>query len=268
MKSSVHPSAIVDPGASLADGVVVGPGAVIGAEVEVGEGTQIGAGACLEGPARLGRNNRVFPHACLGTEPQDLKFAGERVSLEIGDGNIFREFVTVHRGTGKGGGVTRIGNDNLFMVYSHVAHDCRVGNSTIFSNCATLAGHVEVEDYAVIGAFTAVHQFCRVGSFAYIGGYSVITMDALPFAKTVGMKPVFFGVNRIGLERRGRGSEAIRDVERALRLLTRSKLNTAQALETIESEVGGSPLVDHLVAFVRGSERGVIRRTRGGVRGG
>ncbi len=268
MQAEVHPSAVVDPGARLAEGVVVGPGAVVGAEVEVGEGTRIDAGAVIEGPTRLGRGNRVFPHACLGTEPQDLKYAGERVALEIGDDNQFREFVTVHRGTGKGGGVTRIGSGNLFMVYSHVAHDCQVGDQTIFSNCATLAGHVEVEDEAVIGAFSAVHQFCRVGRSAYIGGYSVITMDALPFAKTVGMKPVCFGVNRIGMERSGHDAEAIRAVERGLRLLTRSKLNVVQALERIETEYGGIPLVDHLVAFVRSASRGVIRRARGGSRGG
>lgn len=266
--SGIHPLAAVDPGAALADGVTVGPFAVIGAEVEIGAGTEVGAGAQIQGPAKIGRENRIFPQAAIGFEPQDLKFRGERVTLEIGDRNQFREFCTIHRGTSKGGGVTRIGDDNLFMAYAHVAHDCQVGNRTIFANNATLAGHVEVHDDASISAFSAVHQFCRVGRHAYIGGFSVVVMDALPFAKTVGQKPAFFGINRIGLSRKGMDAETIRRLDRALRLLVRSGLNTAQALEKMKEELVGDPEVDYLISFVESAKRGIHKNLPRGGRGG
>ncbi|HYU31684.1 MAG TPA: acyl-ACP--UDP-N-acetylglucosamine O-acyltransferase [Thermoanaerobaculia bacterium] len=266
--SRIHPLAAVDPGAVLADGATVGPFAVIGPEVEIGEGTEVGAGAQIYGPARIGRENRIFPQAAIGFEPQDLKFGGERVSLEIGDKNQFREFCTIHRGTAKGGGVTRIGSDNLFMAYSHVAHDCQVGSRTIFANNATLAGHVEVHDDASISAFSAVHQFCRVGRHAYVGGYTVVVMDALPFAKTVGQKPAFFGINRIGLARKGVAPETIRRLDRALRLLVRSGLNTVQALQQMREELAGDPDVDYLIAFVESAKRGVHKNQGRGGRGG
>jgi UDP-N-acetylglucosamine acyltransferase len=270
MAARIHPAAVVDPGAELADGVVVGPHAVIGAEVAVGEGTAVGAGAQLQGPARIGRGNRIFPHACLGFDPQDLKFGGERTRLEIGDRNHFREFVTVHRGTAQGGGLTAIGSDGLFMAYSHVAHDCRVGDRVIFANGATLAGHVEVGDDATIGAFSAVHQHCRVGRHAYIGGFSVVVQDALPFVKTVGHKPACYGLNRVGLERKGFDQEALRRLHAAVRALTRSGLNTGQALALLRAEHAGHPDVDYLIAFVESSRRGVIRGLPGrrGSRGG
>jgi UDP-N-acetylglucosamine acyltransferase len=265
----IHPLAVVDPGAVLGDGVRIGPFAVVGSEVEIGEGTEVGAGAQVYGPAKIGRGNRIFPQACIGFEPQDVKFAGERVTVEIGDRNQLREMCTVHRGTAKGGGVTRIGSDNLFLAYSHVAHDCQVGDRTLFVNNATLAGHVEVHDDATIGAFSSVHQFCRVGRHAYIGGYSVITMDALPFAKTVGIKPAFYGVNKIGLSRKGVDPETIRRLERAMRLLVRSGLNTAQALERIREELPGDPGVEYLVAFIESAKRGVHKSApRGGRTGG
>jgi len=269
MTPSIHPLAFVDPTAQLADGVRVGPFAVIGPEVEIGDGTEIGGGAHVYGPAKIGRDNRIHPHACIGFEPQDLKFRGERVSLEIGDRNQFREMCTVHRGTAKGGAVTRIGSDNLFMAYTHVAHDCQVGSRTVFANNATLAGHVEVHDDASISAFTSVHQFCRVGRHAYVGGYSVVTMDALPFAKTVGLKPAFYGLNKIGLSRKGVDADSIGKLDRALRLLVRSGLNTAQALERIREELAGDPEVDYLVAFVESAQRGVHKSMpRGGRTGG
>jgi UDP-N-acetylglucosamine acyltransferase len=266
--SRIHPLAAVDPGAVLADGVTVGPFAVIGPEVEIGEGTEVGAGAQIQGPSKIGRENRIFPQAAIGFEPQDLKFQGERVTLEIGDRNQFREFCTIHRGTAKGGGVTRIGSDNLFMAYAHVGHDSQVGSRTIFANNATLAGHVEVHDDASISAFSAVHQFCRVGRHAYIGGFSVVVMDALPFAKTVGQKPAFFGTNRIGLARKGIGAETIRRLDRALRLLVRSGLNTAQALARMREELAGDPEVDYLIAFVESAKRGVHKNLPRGGRGG
>jgi len=269
MSASVHPTAVVDPAAELASGVVVGPHAVIGAGVAVGEGTEIGAGAQLRGPARLGRDNRVSALVCLGFEPQDLKFGGEETRLEVGDRNHFREFSTVHRGTGKGGGLTSIGSDNLFMAYSHVAHDCHVGDRTIFANAATLAGHVEVGDDATIGAFSAVHQFCRVGRHAYIGGFSVITQDALPFVKTVGHRPACYGLNRIGLERKGFDAESLRRLDAALRVLLRSGLTTEHALDRLRAEHAGHPPVDELIAFVAGSRRGVVKALPGrGARGG
>lgn len=259
----VHPTAVVDPSAELGAGVVVGPLAVVGPRVVLGEGCEVGAQAQVQGPSRLGRGNRIFPHACVGFEPQDLKYGGEEVFLEVGDGNHFREFTTVHRGTGGGGALTTIGSDNLFMAYSHVAHDCHVGDRTVFVNGATLAGHVEVGDDAVIGAYSAVHQFCRVGRHAYVGGYTVVTMDALPFAKTVGQKATFYGLNTVGLRRKGFSREAIARLEAAMKLLVHSGLNTRQAIERIESELGGAAEVDDLLAYLRAAKRGVIKTPPG-----
>ena len=269
-ETQIHPSAVVDPAAELGRGVTVGPNAVVGAGVVLGDGTEVGAGAQVYGPAEIGRDNRIFPMAAVGFEPQDLKFKGEETRLVVGDRNHFREFTTIHRGTSFGGGVTTIGDDNLFMAYSHVAHDCRVGSRCVFTNSATLAGHVTVEDDAVIGAFSAVHQFTRVGAHAYIGGYSVITMDALPYVKTVGQKPLVYGVNTVGLRRKGFSREQIRRLEAALRLVTQSGLNTQQALEQLRRELAGHPEVDHLIAFIEGSKRGVVKALPGrrGGRGG
>jgi UDP-N-acetylglucosamine acyltransferase len=265
----LHPQAHIDPSARLGKGVRVGPFAVIGPGVEIGDGTEVGAGAQIQGPARIGRENRIFPQACIGFEPQDLKFRGEEVFLEIGDRNQFREFTTVHRGTSKGGAVTRIGSDGLFMAYAHIAHDCQVGDRVIFANNATLAGHVEVHDDATISAFTAVHQFCRVGRHAYVGGFSVVTMDALPFVKTVGQKPACYGLNRIGLQRKGVEAESLRRLDEAVRILVRSRLNTAQALERLRAELAGDPQVDYLIDFVETAKRGVHKSPpRGGGRGG
>ncbi|MEM7350492.1 MAG: acyl-ACP--UDP-N-acetylglucosamine O-acyltransferase [Acidobacteriota bacterium] len=266
----IHPTAVVDPQAQLADDVQVGPYAIIGAGVEIGAGTRVDAGAQIQGPTRIGEENHLYPYACVGFDPQDLKFRGEDTRLEIGARNQFREHCTVHRGTGKGGGLTTIGDDNLFMVFTHIAHDCHVGNRTIFSNNGTLAGHVEVADDALVGAFSSVHQFCRIGRHAYIGGYSVITRDALPFVKTVGVKPACYGVNRIGLERKGFSTDALEPLEAAYRILVRSKLNTAQALDRLRQELGEEPEVAYIVEFVAQSQRGVIKETprRSGQRGG
>ena len=267
MTAELHPTAIVDRGAELGEDVVVGPYAVIGAAVQVGDGTKVGAHATIYGETVLGRANRVFPHAAIGFDPQDLKYKGESSRLVIGDRNQFREFCTINRGTKFGGGETRIGDGNLFMTQSHVGHDSRVGSRTVFTNAATLAGHVVVEDDATIGAFSAVHQFCRVGRHAYIGGYSVITMDALPFCISVGIKPACMGVNRIGLERKGKSAEDIRAIERAVRVVTRSRRNKTQALEELDTEHAGHADVDALIAFIRGSARGFIRSARRGSRG-
>jgi UDP-N-acetylglucosamine acyltransferase len=261
--AGVHPTAVIDPSARLADGVKVGPHAVVGARVEIGEGTEVGAEAQIQGPARIGRDNRISSFAALGFPPQDLKFGGEEVFLEVGDRNQFREFTTVHRGTAKGGGTTRIGSDNLFMVYTHVAHDCQVGSRTVFANNATLAGHVEVHDDATISAFTSVHQFCRVGRHAYVGAYTVVVMDALPFVKTVGQKAACYGINTIGLTRKGMAPETIRRLDRAYRLLVRSRLSTEQAVARIGEELAGDAEIDYLLAFIAGSQRGIHKSTPG-----
>lgn len=270
MESAVHPTAIVDRSAELDTGVSVGPFAVIGAEVVVGSGTEIGAAAQIQGPTRIGKRNRIFPQACVGFEPQDLKFQGERSYLEIGDQNTVREFATLHRGTELGGGITRVGDGNLFMAYTHVAHDCTIGDRTIFGNASTLAGHVEVADDAILSAFCAVHQFCRIGRHAYIGGYTVVTMDALPFAKTVGLKAVCLGINRIGLQRRGFDEDRLRVLESAYRTVVRSGLNTTDVLAKLREEHGDNEDIGYLAEFIESTERGVLRTPpgRGGSRGG
>jgi UDP-N-acetylglucosamine acyltransferase len=206
----------------------------------------------------LGSENRIFPHVCLGGDPQDLKFQGERVVLIVGSRNTFREFVTVHRGTAKGGGVTRIGDDNLFMVGAHIAHDCQVGNRTILANQATLAGHAELHDDAVVGAFAAIQPFGRIGRFAYIGGFSRLLLDALPYVKTVGIRPVVLGINRIGMERKGFDRERIRRIEAAVkRLLVRGRPMSEVRSELAEA-AREDPDLQYLVEFLKSSRRGVI----------
>lgn len=259
MGAARHASAIVASDASLADDVVVGPWAVIGPGVTLGPGCTVAAHACIEGPTVIGERCRIFPFASIGSDPQDLKFRGETTRLEIGPDNTFREFVTVNRGTAGGGGVTRIGASNFFMAYAHVAHDCVVGSRTIFANAATLAGHVTVEDDATVGAFSGVHQFCRVGRHAFIGGYTVVTQDALPFVKTVGNRAEAFGINTVGLERKGFPSGTIASLKRAYRILLQSKLGIAEALARIEEELPDEEECRYLVAFIRSSSRGIVR---------
>jgi UDP-N-acetylglucosamine acyltransferase len=252
--------AVVSAGARLASGVRVGAYAVVGDDVELGEDCVLHPHAVVNGPARLGRSNVLHSFCSIGGDPQDLKYAGERTRLDIGDRNVFREGVTVSRGTVQGGGVTRIGSDNLFMAQAHVAHDCVVGSHTIFANSATLAGHVTVEDHATIGAFSPVHQFCRVGRFAYVGASTVITQDVSPFCMVVTERQTrCYGVNSVGLERRGFSTEQIRAIESAYRLLLNSKLNTTQALEQMRLTLNGSLDVAELVRFVESADRGVTK---------
>jgi UDP-N-acetylglucosamine acyltransferase len=261
----VHETAIVAEGATLAAGVKVGPYAVIGADVHLGPRTIVEAHAVIDGDTHLGEANHVFPFASIGLAPQDLKFGGEKTCVRIGDRNVFREGVTVHRGTRGGGGLTEIGSDNLFMAQAHVAHDCRVGSHTIFANAATLAGHVEVADYATVGAFSAVHQFCRVGTYAFMGGFTVATMDVLPYSKTAGNRPAcLFGPNTLGLKRRGFPPETLAALRRAYRLLMQSGLPAGEALQRIETEAGVGDLkeVKILVDFMRTAKRGVIVKRR------
>jgi UDP-N-acetylglucosamine acyltransferase len=252
-----HPTAIIQPGARVAEGVRIGPYAVIGENVSLGRDTEVGASAVLDGFTTIGERNRIFPFASIGLEPQDRKFKGEESTLEIGDDNIFREFVTIHRGTAPGGGRTVIGDSNLFMAYAHIAHDCIIGSHTTFGNAATLAGHVEVEDHAGIGAYSGVHQFCRVGAHAFIGGYSAVTQDVLPFSKTVGNRARLYGVNTVGLTRREFPRQRIAVIRHAFRLLQHSKLNVSQALTRLEQEPASED-IDLLVDFIRSSKRGVV----------
>lgn len=257
----VHPTAIVEQGAQIGVGTIVGPNAVIGPHVIIGPRCKIGAGAVIDGHTTIGEGTEVFPYASIGLIPQDMKFRGEQTRLEIGKYNVVREFATINRGTAGGGGVTRIGDHNLFMAYSHVAHDCVVGNHTIFGNAATLGGHVTVEDYATISAFSGVHQFCRVGQHAFIGGYSVVTKDALPFAKAVGNRARNYGLNTIGLMRRGFTADTVTRLRHAYRLLLVSRLNTTRALAEIERDPEQQCAeVQYLVDFIRNSKRGVILR--------
>jgi UDP-N-acetylglucosamine acyltransferase len=260
MSTSIDNTAVVSADASLASGVTVGPYAVIGAGVVVGTGTTIGPHTRIEGPVTIGERNRIIGQCSIGTPPQDLKYHGERTELVIGNDNLIREFVTINRGTVGGGGITTIGNENFFMAYAHVAHDCHIGSNTIFANNATLAGHVEVGDHSTVGAFSAVHQFCRVGEHAFIGGGSICTQDVLPFVKTVGNRPAkTYGINTIGLQRKGFLPETIEALQRAYRILIRSKLKLEDALVRIENELGYFAEARYLVEFVRESKRGIIR---------
>jgi len=258
--ASIHPTAIVHPNAKIGAGTTIGPYVTVGEHVSIGRDCRIGASAVIDGWTEIGDANEIFPMASVGLIPQDLKFGGERTRLVIGNRNVIREFATIHRGTAGGGGLTSIGDHNLFMAYAHIAHDCHVGNETIFGNGATLAGHVVVEDYANVGAFSGVHQFCRVGQHAFIGGYSVVTKDALPFAKTVGNRARIYGLNTIGLVRRRFSPDAIAKLKRTYRYLLHS--NTSRALAQIERDPAlQCPEVQYVVDFIRTSSRGVgLRR--------
>ena len=255
-----HPTAIVHPSAKLACSVTVGPYSLIGENVELGENCEVMSHCVLDGNTRMGRGNRIFPYASIGLAPQDLKYCGEPTRVEIGDDNTLREFITIHRGTEEGDRVTRIGSHNLLMAYVHIAHNCRLGSHIIMANGASLAGHVEIQDYATVGAFCGIHQFCRIGTYSFLGSYSVVNQDILPYSKTSAPRPLnVLGTNRLGLERRGLSADDLKDLERAFRLLTRSKLNTTQALEAIESAGFKSDHVRALVEFIRTSERGVAK---------
>jgi len=258
--SRIHPTATISAEATLAADVEVGAYALIGANVTIGAGTVVGPYTRIEGPTVVGERNQFYGHASIGGPPQDLKFKGEQTRLEIGNDNVFREFVTINRGTAGGGGMTKVGSDNFFMASSHVAHDCQVGSHIVFANSATLAGHVDVGDFATIGAFSAVHQFCRVGEHAFIGGGTMCTQDVLPYAKTVSPREnSSFGINTIGLERKGVPKESIEALQRAYRILIRSKLKLDEALQKIEAEMGSIPEARYLIDFVRASKRGFIR---------
>lgn len=255
----IDPTAIVSERARIGEGSSVGPYCVIGPEVEIGRNCSIGPHAVLEGPMRMGEGNRVFQFASIGAPPQDMKYRGEPTRLEIGDRNTFRESVTVHRGTSRGGGTTRIGSDGLYMAYSHVAHDCILGDYVIMANGATLAGHVTIEDHAIVGGLVAIHQHARIGESAMLGGGAMVVMDIVPFCTAVGDRARLAGPNVVGLKRRGLDDEAVRTVRRAYRVLFQSKLRLEDALARLRAEFSDSREVAHMVRFIEGSQRGICR---------
>jgi len=259
VRPKIHPTAIVDPGARLADDVTVGPLAVIGNEVEISAGCRVGAHALLQGPTRIGRNNRIDAFASIGGDPQDKKYKGERSELVIGDGNTFHEFVTINRGTAEGGGVTRIGDDNWVMAYVHVAHDCQVGSHTILANNATLAGHVELGDWVVLGGFAGVHQFCKVGAHAFAAMYSAINRDVPPFIYVAGQFAVPRGVNAEGLKRRGFDAERIAAIKRAYRTLYMSHKTLEEAKAVLAEQADGNVDLRAFSDFIARSERSLVR---------
>ena len=257
---SIHPTAIVDPAARISESAEIGPYCIIGAEVEIGRGTRLMAQNYLEGPLTIGEENIFFPYSTVGVASQDLKYKGERAETRIGNRNRVREFVTIHRGTAGGGLLTAIGSDNLLMTYAHVAHDVLIGDHVILGNSVGLAGHVIIEDWVDVAPFSGVHQFCRLGRHSFIGPYSVIKQDVMPYSLT-SYKPEVgvFGANAIGLERRGFSKESIEGLQTAFRLLTRSQLNTTQAIERIRAETAPSAEIDGLIEFIHASERGVVK---------
>jgi UDP-N-acetylglucosamine acyltransferase len=256
----IHPQAVVAASAKLGEGVKVGAFAVVGEDVELGEGCVLHAHAVVQGPSSFGKNNVFYPFSVIGGDPQDYTFRGERTELAAGDGNIFREYVTVSRGTEKGGGRTNLGSGNFLLAYSHIGHDCQIGDQTLFVNGATLAGHVTVEDFATIGALSPVHQFCRIGRYAYIGASTVITQDVPPFSRVVTERETkSFGINAIGLERKGFSAERLKALKTAYRLLLRSRMNTTQALAEMRKTLSESADVQELIRFIESAERGIVK---------
>jgi len=255
----IHPTAIIHPGAQLAENVSVGPYSVIGEHVKIASGTCIAAHVVVEGWTEIGKDNQIFQFSSIGANPQDLKYAGQETYLKIGDRNRIREFTTLNRGTTEGGGVTSIGSDNLFMAYSHVAHDCIVHDHAILANGATLAGHVEVESAAILGGLSAVHQFCRIGCHTMISGGAMVTQDVPPYTVAQGDRAKTMGLNLIGLKRRGFSEEAIHGIKKAYRLIFRSGLRLEEALAKIVDEIETTPELDHFVTFIKESQRGIAR---------
>jgi len=257
---SVHPTAVVDPGAKIHPSCTVGPLCVIGADVTLGPDCHLHSHVAISGPTTIGDHNIFFPFCSVGCAPQDLTYAGEPTRLEIGDHNTIREYVTINRGTVKGGGITRLGSHCLIMAYVHIAHDCSVADNVIMANAATLGGHVTVGEWAQVGALCPVHHFVRIGAHAFIGGGTTVTRDVLPFSKTAAERGTrAYGLNAVGLERRGFSKERIRQIHHAYKVLLASKLNTSQALEKLKAETGRGEDVDLLIEFIEGSERGVIK---------
>ena len=255
----IHPTALVDPGAELDDSVEIGPFVLVGAHVCIGRGTRVGAHTVIEGRTRIGTDNQIYHHASIGAAPQDLKYRGEASELVVGDHNIIREFATLHTGTAGGGMRTQVGDHNLLMNYSHVAHDCRIGHHTILANGAQLGGHVTIHDYVVVGALVGVHQFVKIGESAILGGGAMVSQDVPPFCNATGDRARLHGLNLVGLKRRGLAPETVRDLKRAYRIMFHAGLKAAEALARIRLEVRQSREVDCFVAFIQASDRGVCR---------
>lgn len=258
-RTSIHPTSVVASGAEMDSGVQVGPYAVIGPHVRIGKDTCVGPHSVVEGRTTIGRDNRIFQFASVGAVPQDMKYRGEDSALTIGDRNTIREFATLNIGTRGGGMETRIGDDNLFMVYSHVGHDCRIGNHVILANCATLAGHVTLEDYVGVGGLAAIHQFTRIGESAYLGGGAMVANDVPPYCLAQGDRARLFGLNRVGLERRGFGEAQKRGIKQAYRTFFFEGLSLKDAVERIRREQADFPEAVHLADFIAASERGICR---------
>lgn len=255
----IHPTAIINSQAELGANVSIGPYSIIGDKVVIHDQVEIAGHVVIAGPCEIGEGTQVYPFASLGQPPQDLKYKGEDTRLVIGRRNVIRESVTMNRGTVGGGGLTSVGDDNLFMAQAHVAHDSIVGSRNIFANLASLAGHVTIADDVTLGAFVGIHQFCRIGSHAFIGGMSKIVKDALPYARTDGTDAKCYGANAVGLRRKGFSNETIRRIQHAFHILLTSKLNTSQALEQLRAEMSGVPEIDYLIGFIEQSQRGVTK---------
>lgn len=255
----IHPTAIIDPAAVIADDVAIGPYTIVGANVEIGAGCDIGPHVTLKGPTRIGADNRIFQYASVGEDPQDKKFAGEQTWLHIGNGNTIRESVTIHRGTVQDAGVTEIGDNNLIMAYVHIAHDSRIGSETVFANGASLAGHVHVDDYAILGGFTLVHQFCRIGAHSFSSMGSCVRQDIPPYVTVAGNPASPHGINAEGLRRRGYDEGALRAIRNAYRLIYKRGLRLEQAIDEIAAEMAQCPQLAPLVGFLQVPGRGIVR---------
>ncbi len=257
--ANIHPTAIIEPGAKVGRDVEVGPYSIVGENVEIGEGTRIGPHVVIDGWTKIGKNNQIFHGASVGLVPQDMKFKGEESYLFIGDNNIIRENVTIHRGTEEGGGETWIGNDNLIMAYCHIAHDCQLGSHIIMSNATNLAGHVIIEDYAVIAGLTGIHQFVRVGKMSMVGAHSKVVKDVPPYILVDGHPARVNGINVVGLRRNGISPELRQEIKRAYKILYRSNLNIARAIEKMDQELDASEEIEHFLRFLRNAQRGICR---------
>lgn len=257
--SFIHPTAIVRSQAQIGSNCHIGAYSVIGDQVRLGDGVRVESHVVIDGQTAIGDETHIYPFVSIGLAPQDLKYKGEPTAVEIGKRNQIREFVTIHRGTEGGGGLTLIGDDNLLMAQAHIAHDCRLGNEIIMANAATLAGHVEIANRANIGAYSGVHQFCRVGYEAFVGGYSVVVKDAMPFAVIQGNHAKCYGLNRVGMKRRGYSKDVIEKLHHAFHLLLSAKLNTSQAVEKIKEDIKDCKEVDMVVEFIESSKRGVVK---------
>jgi UDP-N-acetylglucosamine acyltransferase len=263
IEKNIHPTAIISPDSEIARGVKIGPYAVVGPEVEIGPETEIGPHAVIEGHTRLGEKIKVFQFASIGAPPQDLKYAGEPTRVEIGDQTIIREFVTVHRGTQGGGGITRVGKQCMLMAYCHVAHDCQVGDYVIMANGVTLGGHVEIGEHAIIGGLSAIHQFCRIGAYAFLGGMSGVNKDIPPYVKYWGQRDHLYGLNLVGLRRQGLSREVIDALKEAYRVIFQGGDTVRDALDVVESRFGAMPEVKRFTEFIRSSKRGVPMASNG-----